>query len=55
MIRCDLHKGSKYGFGTNFVEPGRDAQPRRDDPGVVIDHGNVGKDGEVDRLFTPHA
>lgn len=47
MIRCDLYKGGKARFGgsSNFVEPGRDAQPRKDDPGVVVDHGNVGESG----------
>ena len=43
MIRCDIHKG-KLRFG-NFIEAGRDAQPRKDE-GLVVDHGNVGK-------FTP--
>ena len=41
MIRADLYKGKP--FGKNFVEPARDAQPRKDDPGFVVDHGNVGK------------
>ena len=41
MIRCDIHKG-KLRFG-NFIEAGRDAQPRKDDKGLVVDHGNVGK------------
>ncbi len=49
MIRCDLYKGKSHRFGgvggSNFVEPGRDAQPRKDDPGVVVDHGNVGELG----------
>ena len=40
MIRCDIHKG-KLRLG-NFIEPGRDAQPRKDE-GFVIDHGNIGK------------
>ena len=40
MIRCDIHKG-KLRFG-NFIEAGRDAQPRKDE-GLVVDHGNVGK------------
>ncbi len=40
MIRCDIHKG-KLRHG-NFIEPGRDAQPRKDE-GFVIDHGNIGK------------
>lgn len=40
MIRADLYKGKPF---NNFVEPGRDAQPRKDDRGFVIDHGNVGK------------
>ena len=39
MIRCDIHKG-KLRFG-NFIEAGRDAQPRKDE-GLVVDHGNVG-------------
>ena len=39
MIRCDIHKG-KLRLG-NFIEPGRDAQPRKDE-GFVIDHGNIG-------------
>ena len=41
MIRCDIHKG-KLRFG-NFIEAGRDAQPRKDE-GLVVDHGNIGKD-----------
>ena len=40
MIRCDIHKG-KLRLG-NFIEPGRDAQPRKDE-GFVIDHGHIGK------------
>ena len=40
MIRCDIHKG-KLRFG-NFIEAGRDAQPRKDE-GLVVDHGNVGR------------
>ena len=40
MIRCDIHKG-KLRLG-NFIEPGRDAQPRKDE-GFVLDHGNIGK------------
>ena len=39
MIRCDIHKG-KLRLG-NFIEPGRDAQPRKDE-GFVIDHGHIG-------------
>lgn len=40
MIRCDIHKGGKLRLN-NFIEPGRDAQPRKDE-GFVIDHGNIG-------------
>ena len=40
MIRCDIHKG-KLRLG-NFIEPGRDAQPRKDE-GFVIDLGNIGE------------
>ncbi len=58
MIRCDLYKGKTRLFGNglglgaqirpvrhnnNFVEAARDAQPRTDDPGVVVDRGNVGQ------------
>ena len=39
MIRCNIYKGK--GQNDNFVNAGRDAQPRRDD-GFVLDHGNTG-------------
>lgn len=45
MIRADIHKG-KLRLG-NFIEPGRDAQPRKDD-GFVLDHGNIGYIGNAD-------
>ena len=39
MIRCNIFKGKIR--NDNFVNAGRDAQPRRDD-GLVLDHGNTG-------------
>ncbi len=42
MIRCNLYKGKRFA-GNNLVEAGRDAQPRKDDAGVIVDKGNVGK------------
>ena len=39
MIRCNIFKGKVR--NDNFVNAGRDAQPRRDD-GFVLDHGNTG-------------
>ena len=44
MIRADLYKG-KSSLSNFIVEPGRDAQPRKDDSGggFVIDHGNIGE------------
>jgi hypothetical protein len=38
MIRADLYKGSKR--LSNFID--RDAAPRKDDSGLIVDHGNVG-------------
>jgi hypothetical protein len=40
MIRCNIFKGKIH--NDNFVNPGRDAQPRRDE-GFVLDHGNTGQ------------
>ena len=42
MIRCNIFKGKIR--NDNFVNAGRDAQPRRDD-GLVLDHGNTGTVG----------
>eukprot|EP00095_Tigriopus_kingsejongensis_P005848 maker-scaffold697_size109876-snap-gene-0.27 protein:Tk05848 transcript:maker-scaffold697_size109876-snap-gene-0.27-mRNA-1 annotation:"single-stranded dna exonuclease" len=39
MIRCNLYKGKSI---NNFVEAARDAQPRKDEPSFVMDHGNIG-------------
>ena len=50
MIRCDIHKG-KLRLG-NFIEPGRDAQPRKDE-GFVIDHGNIGTYSIINRVIQP--
>ncbi len=37
MIRANLYKGKRL---SNFID--RDAAPRKDDHGLVVDHGNVG-------------
>jgi len=44
MIRANLHNGAKR--LSNFID--RDASPRKDDQGLVIDHGNVGFIPNVD-------
>ena len=42
MIRADLYKGKTH--FSNFIEAARDAQPRKDEPGTVVDKGHVGKE-----------
>lgn len=39
MIRADLYKGKL----SNFIEAGRDGQPRKNDPGFILDRGNIGE------------
>ncbi len=48
MIRCDLFKGKRL---SNFVEAAVDAQPRKEDKGLVLDHGHIGKDNSQMKLI----
>ena len=50
MIRADLYKGKQL---SNFIEAGRDAQPRKDDPGFIVDHGNIGEQKILKFKFRP--